>query len=242
MAMLTRPERSRGSARTVEFRLRQPPNTEVPAVIPAEPATPPPPAPTVVGIGADGWAGLPESSRAVLLDAQVVIGGARQLDLLPPVLYGTPCALAFSAAARRGRSACRTRGAPDQPYWPAATPCSTASGARSARSWVPGTSVSCRIRPPSPTPAPGSAGRWRTPRSSRSWADPPTRLAAALHEGRRLLVLSAGAGTPGEVAALLRERGFGPSPMRVLEQLGGEAEDCADGHGRRLGASGRAIR
>ncbi|GAA5065083.1 bifunctional cobalt-precorrin-7 (C(5))-methyltransferase/cobalt-precorrin-6B (C(15))-methyltransferase [Streptomyces similanensis] len=53
---------------------------------------------------------------------------------------------------------------------------------------------------------------------------PTARLAAALHHGRRLLVLSADATTPAEVAALLRERGFGPSLMRVLEQLGGHRE------------------
>ena len=53
---------------------------------------------------------------------------------------------------------------------------------------------------------------------------PAARLAAALHEGRRLFVLSANGDTPAEVAALLREHGFGPSRMRVMEQLGGERE------------------
>lgn len=37
----------------------------------------------VVGIGADGWEGLPESSRRVLRTAEVLIGAPRQLDLLP---------------------------------------------------------------------------------------------------------------------------------------------------------------
>ncbi|GAA4553466.1 precorrin-6y C5,15-methyltransferase (decarboxylating) subunit CbiE [Amycolatopsis samaneae] len=41
----------------------------------------------VVGIGADGWAGLSEQARAAVLAADVVIGGARQLALLPD---GTP--------------------------------------------------------------------------------------------------------------------------------------------------------
>ncbi len=49
--------------------------------------------------------------------------------------------------------------------------------------------------------------------------DPDT-LTAALHDGRRLLVLSADAATPARVAALLRGRGYGPSALRVLEQLG----------------------
>lgn len=42
-------------------------------------------------------------------------------------------------------------------------------------------------------------------------------------------MLSAGAGSPGEIAALLRGRGFGPSRMRVLEQLGSEDEDAYEG-------------
>src|SRR5690606_22285424 len=38
---------------------------------------------TVVGIGADGWDGLPEVSRAALREADVLLGGARQLGLVP---------------------------------------------------------------------------------------------------------------------------------------------------------------
>ncbi|MDX2688244.1 cobalamin biosynthesis bifunctional protein CbiET, partial [Streptomyces scabiei] len=54
------------------------------------PARPGPPhAVTVVGLGADGWQGLPDSSRAALREAEVLIGGPRQLDLLPPECAGT---------------------------------------------------------------------------------------------------------------------------------------------------------
>ena len=42
--------------------------------------------------------------------------------------------------------------------------------------------------------------------------------------GRRLLILTAGANSPGEVARLLADRGFGASRMVVLGHLGGEAE------------------
>ncbi|NEA04839.1 cobalamin biosynthesis bifunctional protein CbiET, partial [Streptomyces sp. SID10116] len=41
------------------------------------------PAVAVVGIGADGWEGLPAASRAALAEADVLIGGPRQLELLP---------------------------------------------------------------------------------------------------------------------------------------------------------------
>ena len=39
----------------------------------------------VVGIGADGWPGLPERLRTLVSDADVVLGGRRHLSLLPSV-------------------------------------------------------------------------------------------------------------------------------------------------------------
>ena len=43
---------------------------------------------TVTGIGADGWAGLSPRSRAAIEQAGVVIGGPRQLALLPDSVAG----------------------------------------------------------------------------------------------------------------------------------------------------------
>ena len=37
----------------------------------------------MVGIGADGWAGLTDPARALIGTADVVLGSRRQLDLLP---------------------------------------------------------------------------------------------------------------------------------------------------------------
>ncbi len=37
----------------------------------------------VVGIGADGWAGLGEAARGALLGAEEIVGSERQLALLP---------------------------------------------------------------------------------------------------------------------------------------------------------------
>ncbi|MEU6942995.1 SAM-dependent methyltransferase, partial [Streptomyces rubiginosohelvolus] len=55
----------------------------------ARPASVPPAHPvSVVGIGADGWAGLSAGARGALREAEVLIGGARQLDLLPPECAG----------------------------------------------------------------------------------------------------------------------------------------------------------
>ena len=47
----------------------------------------------VTGIGADGWAGLSPRSRAAIEQAGVVIGGPRQLALLPDSVAGRPIPL-----------------------------------------------------------------------------------------------------------------------------------------------------
>jgi precorrin-6Y C5,15-methyltransferase (decarboxylating) len=49
-----------------------------------------------------------------------------------------------------------------------------------------------------------------------------------LYDGRRVLVLSRDAGSPGEVAALLVEDGYGPSTLTVLGDLGGPDESRRD--------------
>ena len=42
----------------------------------------------VVGIGADGWAGLGEAARAAVRQADEIVGSRRQLALLPPDATG----------------------------------------------------------------------------------------------------------------------------------------------------------
>jgi precorrin-6Y C5,15-methyltransferase (decarboxylating) len=55
-------------------------------------------------------------------------------------------------------------------------------------------------------------------------ARPVELLNAAIHPGRRLVVLSENGDTPAKVAELLVKRGYGASVMTVLERLGDEAE------------------
>ena len=43
---------------------------------------------TVVGIGEDGFKGLGKNARHALLGASRIIGGQRQLDLLPACIRG----------------------------------------------------------------------------------------------------------------------------------------------------------
>ncbi|MFC5916813.1 precorrin-6y C5,15-methyltransferase (decarboxylating) subunit CbiE [Streptomyces pulveraceus] len=194
----------------------------------APPAPPVPPAVTVVGIGADGWAGLPDAARAALADAQVLIGGARQLALLPPACRGRrvpwpsplrPAVPGLLAAHAGSRIAVLASG--DPMFYGIGRALTEVLGPDGLRILPHPSSVSyacARIGwPVEDTETVTLVGR------------PAARLAAALHEGRRVLVLSADADTPALVAGLLRERGFGPSRLRVLEQLGGADETCLEG-------------
>ncbi|MFJ2919385.1 precorrin-6y C5,15-methyltransferase (decarboxylating) subunit CbiE [Streptomyces sp. NPDC087307] len=194
----------------------------------APPAPPVPPAVTVVGIGADGWAGLPDAGRAALADAQVLIGGARQLALLPPSCRGQrvpwpsplrPAVPGLLAAHAGSRIAVLASG--DPMFYGIGRALTEVLGPDRLRILPHPSSVSyacARIGwPVEDTETVTLVGR------------PAARLAAALHDGRRVLVLSADADTPAVVAGLLRERGFGPSRLRVLEQLGGAEETCLEG-------------
>lgn len=58
---------------------------------------------------------------------------------------------------------------------------------------------------------------------------PVASLARWLNPGRRILVLSAGAQTPAQVAELLAARGYGSASLTVLEQLGGPGERVVAG-------------
>ncbi|MEV3853892.1 precorrin-6y C5,15-methyltransferase (decarboxylating) subunit CbiE [Streptomyces sp. NPDC050095] len=178
---------------------------------------------TVVGIGADGWPGLPESARAALRTAEVLIGGPRQLDLLPlddcpgervpwpsPLRPAVPGLLAAHAGRRIAVLA-------------SGDPMFYGIG----RTLVETTDVPVRVLP-HPSSVSYACARLGLPVEDTEVVTlvgrPVDRLAAALHDGRRVLVLSAGADTPAAVAALLTDRGFGPSRMTVLEQLGSAAE------------------
>ncbi|MFC5646002.1 precorrin-6y C5,15-methyltransferase (decarboxylating) subunit CbiE [Kitasatospora cinereorecta] len=183
---------------------------------------------TVVGIGADGWPGLAATSRQALRAAEVVIGGPRQLALLPaevtaqqltwpsPLRPAVPGLLAAHAGRRMavlasgdpmfygiGRTLAETVGAERLHVLPHP---SSVSYACARLGW-----------PVEETEVVTAVGR------------PLESVRAALHPGRRLLVLSADAATPARLAALLAGSGWGPSRLRVLEQLGGEGEDVREG-------------
>ena len=175
---------------------------------------------TVVGIGADGWAGLGAPSRAALLRAGVVAGSARQLGLLPPevgarrVEWPSPLLPALPGIVAEHAAAGLCVLASGDPMW---------FGVGTALSAI--TEVDVLPHPSSASLACARMG-WALQDVDvvSAVGRPVERLHAVLHPGRRVLVLSASGETPGAVAALLRDRGFGPSALTVLADLGGPSE------------------
>lgn len=180
---------------------------------------------TVVGIGEDGYKGLGRNARHALLQARQVFGSSRQLDLLP---------LCIQAERRQWPSPFSLQSVLEQCGEPV---CVIASG--DPMLFGVGVSLSRQvpIEQMRVIPAPSS---YSLAAARLGWAlqdvvtlsvvaRPLAALNAQLHHGLRLLVLSNDGTSPAAIAALLRERGFGPSHMTVLEHLGGPSERRVDG-------------
>jgi precorrin-6Y C5,15-methyltransferase (decarboxylating) len=180
---------------------------------------------TVVGIGEEGFKGLGKNARHALLKASRIIGGQRQLDLLPACIRGerqlwpSPFSLE-PVLARRGEPVCVLASGDPMFY---------GVGASLARQ-LPASEV---LTLPAPSSCSLAAARMGWPLQDvvtlSVVARPVAALNAQLSSGMRLLVLSNDGRSPAAIAALLRERGFGPSRLTVLEHLGGEAERRIDG-------------
>jgi precorrin-6B C5,15-methyltransferase / cobalt-precorrin-6B C5,C15-methyltransferase len=170
----------------------------------------------VVGIGADGWAGLSPEARAAVAEASVLMGSARQLGLVKsdatkvtwpsPLLPALPGLLEAHAGARICVLA-----SGDPMFYGIGTTLVRLLGDVRVIPHVSSVSLAC---------------------SRLGWAvdevevvslvgRPVELLHPVLAPGRRVLILG---GAPGEVAGLLRERGFGSSAVTVLEELGGPGE------------------
>lgn len=180
---------------------------------------------TVVGIGEDGFSGLGKNARRALLAASRVFGGQRQLDLLPRCIRGerllwpSPFSLA-PVLALRGKPVC---------VLASGDPMFFGVGASLARQ-LDADEMNVL---PMPSSCALAAARLGWPLQEVTTlsvvARPLSALNAHLYSGVRLLVLSNDGSSPAAIAALLRERGFGPSRIQVFEHLGGSAERCLEG-------------
>jgi precorrin-6B C5,15-methyltransferase / cobalt-precorrin-6B C5,C15-methyltransferase len=183
---------------------------------------------TLVGIGADGEAGLSDRAREAISSAELVFGSARQLSLVPSLLRGEtaywPTRFALGVArvmSRRGQPTCVL--ASGDPFF-------YGVGATLSPHLEEGEFV-CYPLPSSVSLAAARLG----------WSLQDTQIVSLhgrelrtvvphLHPGRRIFALSWNLDTPAELARLLVARGFGPSRLTVLEALGGPEERIRSCH------------
>jgi precorrin-6Y C5,15-methyltransferase (decarboxylating) len=179
----------------------------------------------VVGIGADGWAGLGEAAREALRAAEVIVGSERQLALLE------------DTGARR-----RAWPSPIDPLvdelvaGPAEATAVLASG--DPMLFGIGATLARRLGPerlrvhPHPSAFALACARLGWPEADVELVSAVGRaaevVARLLQPGRRLVAYVAGADGAARVAAVARERGFGEARLVVLEQLGNDAEQLHD--------------
>lgn len=183
---------------------------------------------TLVGLGEDGLDGLTPAARTALLQAELVVGGARHLALVGPLVAETraetlpwpvPLHDAFPAiVARRGRPVVVL--ATGDPFF-------HGIGSVLAAHVDPGETAAF----PAPSAYALAAARlgWagqdvaRVSLHGRALA----RIRPHLHPGARILALSWDGTTPGRLARLLADEGFGESRLTVLQALGGPRERIA---------------
>ncbi|MFY0680804.1 MAG: precorrin-6y C5,15-methyltransferase (decarboxylating) subunit CbiE [Thalassovita sp.] len=180
----------------------------------------------IVGMGEDGLDGLLPATRAVVEAAEVIIGGERHHNLSAEIgaeriAWPSPFdALIDILEGLRGRRVVVL--ATGDPLW-------FSVGARIGRSMDPSQIV---YHPQL------SAFQLASARMGWSMADvetltvhgrPVEQMIAFIQPDARLLVLTTGAQTPGQIAAFLTERGFGRSKMTVLANMGGKAEARFEG-------------
>jgi precorrin-6B C5,15-methyltransferase / cobalt-precorrin-6B C5,C15-methyltransferase len=175
---------------------------------------------TVVGIGADGWAGLTDAARDALRAAAVIAGSPRQLALLPDlgarrVPLPSPLLEHLDELVRDNPGLCLLA---------SGDPMLHGIGATLARRLGPGR---LRILPAVSSVALACA-RLGWPQQEVTVVSvvsrPAEAILAALQPGARLLVLCRDRQTPALAARLLAEAGWGASELIVLEQLGAPGE------------------
>ena len=185
---------------------------------------------TVTGIGADGWAGLSPRSKAAIEQAGVVIGGPRQLALLPDSVAGrritlpSPLLPALTdLVASDAGSALVVLASGDPMFYGIGSTLVRVLGAERVRVLPHPSSVSLAAArlgwPLDDVDVVSLVGR------------PLELLHPALQPGRRVLALTAESSAAAAIRALLDARGFGGSQVTVLADLGGPAESVGPDDG-----------
>ncbi|MFP6743528.1 MAG: precorrin-6y C5,15-methyltransferase (decarboxylating) subunit CbiE [Alphaproteobacteria bacterium] len=182
---------------------------------------------SIVGIGEDGLDGITSVARALVDQAEVLVGSARHLAMIADdhpaerLPWAAPMAAGAAAVvARRGQRVCVL--ATGDPLW-------FGIGARLA-GLVPHDE---RTILPAPSAFSLAAARMGWPLGDVETVTIHGRsldlLRLHVAPGARLLAMTSDGETPAQVARILCEMGYGESPITVLEHMGGTAENRVEG-------------
>jgi precorrin-6Y C5,15-methyltransferase (decarboxylating) len=181
---------------------------------------------TIIGIGEDGLDGLSTAVRTLIESADLLVGGARHLAMIPEgkaerMVWAKPFGDSQPRLKQhRGRKVAVL--ASGDPMW-------FGAAATLSRWFEPGEMTVM--------PHPGAfslgAARLLWPLQDclclTAHGRPVEALSLHFAPGRNLLILSEDKTTPVRIAELLERHGYGPSSLTVLENLGGPAERITQG-------------
>jgi precorrin-6B C5,15-methyltransferase / cobalt-precorrin-6B C5,C15-methyltransferase len=177
---------------------------------------------SILGIGEDGVEGLSATARALLTRAELVAGGRRHLALADTLIQGER--LAWPSPIAAGVPKLLARRPRPVAVLASGDPFCFGVGSLLADA-VPAHELLCIPTASSFSLACARLGWALQETETLSFCGRPLEtLAPLLHPGARVLALCADSGTPAALAALLRQHGFGPSRITVLEALGGARE------------------
>lgn len=182
---------------------------------------------SLIGIGEEGIIGLTPLAKWHLDRAEVIFGGVRHLAMLPlddpreKIVWSTPLSHSLEEISRRqGQAVC---------VLASGDPLCYGIGSTLLRH-IPITAMTIIPSPSAFSLACAKLGWSSTEVETLSLCGrDPALLNYFLYPGSRLLILSADKNTPAVVAKLLVARGYGQTPMTVLEHLGGNLERCLTG-------------
>jgi precorrin-6Y C5,15-methyltransferase (decarboxylating) len=176
----------------------------------------------IIGIGDDGLVGLSGTALALIENAELIVGGERHLAMVPAgresrEIWDSPLPKSMGRIAEwRGRRVV---------VLASGDPLCYGVGVTLARHFDRAEMIVL----PQPSAFSLAAARLAWPLADCETVTlhgrPLARLALHLAPGQRILALSEDGDTPASIAALLRDAGWGPSLITVLEHIGGRHEN-----------------
>ena len=179
---------------------------------------------TIIGCGTEGYDALTNQAKAAIVNAKLLLGSTRQLDLIPEdkspkairEIWPSPMMPRIKEVAQQKLKNTVIIASGDPQCWGIGQHFSEQLSTKEF-ACLPSISILSRV---------ANVMNWptATTASLSLCSQPLETLSLHLQSNQNLILLSSGRETPLKVAEFLIEKGFGKSKMTVLENLGTESE------------------